>query len=185
MSRDDDARLSTLASLELVVRVDRPGSLLHDYQTAGGGRFRGSARYLVYGASDCVPTHRYLLQDASFLAGLGGDESLIDEIATALQAPRWPLFLGRRACVPSDAIFAGVVAGSPREAVRTAPLSRRREAGRVRIVADVHAGEEGDTRIDVPMSFRDDARRYAYRSVITDWMDVSRDAESHPAGESS
>jgi CRISPR system Cascade subunit CasD len=185
MARDDDVRLAALARLELVVRIDRPGALLHDYQTAGGGRFRGNDKYLVHGAKDCVPTHRYLLQDASFLAGIGGDDGLVDEITGALAAPRWPLFLGRRACAPSTPVLAGVVAQDPRTAVRAALLAERSERGDpvpVRLVCDAHPGEAGDTRIDVPMSFRDGARRYGYRTVITDWLEVPKVASPAHAG---
>jgi CRISPR-associated Cas5-like protein len=41
MKRDDDAMLARLSALEMAVRIEREGALLHDYHTAGGGKFRG------------------------------------------------------------------------------------------------------------------------------------------------
>ncbi|MEO2034702.1 MAG: type I-E CRISPR-associated protein Cas6/Cse3/CasE, partial [Planctomycetaceae bacterium] len=43
----------------------------------------------------------------SFLAILTGDGTLLQELATALQNPAWPLFLGRKRCVPGTPVFAG------------------------------------------------------------------------------
>lgn len=167
MPRDDDATLATLAALTMAVRVDRAGSLLHDYHTAGGGRFRGE-KYTVFGTSDCVPTHRYYLQDAIFTAALEGDAALIARLAVALRAPRYPLFLGRRACPPSVSPLLAVVEGSARDAVRSAPLHVRCDPGALRLVVESHGGQ-GDARDDVPLSFAQSERRYGRRYVITEW----------------
>lgn len=167
MPRDDDATLATLAGLSMAVRVDRAGTLLHDYHTAGGGRFRGE-KYTVFGTSDCVPTHRYYLQDAIFTAALEGDDALIARIADAVRAPRYPLFLGRRACPPSVPPLLAVVEGSAQDAVRSAPLHERRDVGPLRLVIESHGGL-GDARYDVPLSFAQSERRYGRRYVITEW----------------
>lgn len=177
MARDDAESLAQLRTLTLAVRVDRPGSLLHDYHTAGGGRFRADADYFVFGARDCVPSHRYYLQDASFVAALSGEEALVSRIAQALQAPRWPLFLGRRACVPSVPPFVGVADGDARTAIRCAPPSERTTAGvPLRAVVEVAPPEDGEPRYDVPLSFSDGDRRYGVRYVRTEWITVDADA---------
>lgn len=180
MARDDEATLASLRELMLAVRVDRPGSLLHDYHTAGGGRFRGQA-YLVFGAKDCVPSHRYYLQDASFLAALGGSDEVVVRVGHALQSPRWPLFLGRRACVPSAPPFAGLGEGDAAAAIRSAPLADRSGDGPFRAVVEVAAGEEGEPRYDVPLSFVDGNRRYGVRYVRTEWVDVAGEGSPEPA----
>ena len=83
------------------VRVDREGGTLVDFHTAGAGRFAGE-QHRVYGTTDPVITRRSYLTDASFLVALGyEDDGLAAEIDRALSAPRWPLFLGRRACPPA------------------------------------------------------------------------------------
>lgn len=166
MSRDDDATLATLATLAMAVRVDRAGSLLHDYHTAGGGRFRGE-KYTVFDTSDCVPTHRYYLQGASFVAALEGDAALIERIAAALRAPRYPLFLGRRSCPPSVPPLMGVVDGTARDAVRAAPRAEKPDPGALRVVVE---SRDGDARYDVPLSFAQTERRYGRRYVSTEWV---------------
>ena len=40
---------SDCGELTFAVRVDRPGSLLRDYHTSGGGTFRGDSSYSVFG----------------------------------------------------------------------------------------------------------------------------------------
>lgn len=178
MDRDDDATLTELRELNLAVRVDRPGSLLHDYHTAGGGRFRGQP-HRVFGAkkkpdgSACVPSHRYYLQDASFITALAGNDTLVTRIGRALESPHWPLFLGRRACVPSVAPFAGYAEGDARAAIRFAPAAERAEIGPLRAVVEVAPGEAGEPRYDVPLSFADGDRRYGVRYVRAEWIDLT------------
>ncbi|MBL8602069.1 MAG: type I-E CRISPR-associated protein Cas5/CasD [Myxococcales bacterium] len=167
MPRDDDATLATLAALTMAVRVDRAGSLLRDYHTAGGGQFRGG-KYSVFDTKDCVPTTRFYLQDAIFTAALEGEASLVARLADALHAPRYPLFLGRRACPPSAPPFLGVVEATARDAVRTACLHERRDPGALRLVIESN-GAAGDPRYDVPLSFAQSERRYGRRYVITEW----------------
>lgn len=179
MSRDDDAQLSALAGLRMATRVDREGVPLRDYHTAGGGRFRG-VDFEVNGAAGTVLTDRHYLADASFLVALGGDDAVVERVAAALRNPVWPLFLGRKACVPSTPIFEGVFDGAPEEAVKRHPL--RAEAGRaadereaaspkLRLVLEAAPELPGARpRSDVPVSFRLYARQHARRFVTTDWV---------------
>lgn len=170
MSRDDDESLSALAALRIAVRVDRAGILLHDYHTAGGGIFRGEP-YQVFGTGkgDAVPTHRFYLQHASFVAALEGDAALIERLADAVASPRYPLFLGRRSCPPAVPLLMGVVPGDRRGAVAAAPLADEPDPPPYRVVIETDAGE-GDARYDVPLSFAATERRYGRRYVATDWL---------------
>lgn len=167
MPRDDDATLATLRALTMAVRVDRPGSLLRDFHTAGGGRFRGEA-YFTFGTKSCIPTDRYYLQEASFVAALEGDRALVERIAAALRSPRWPLFLGRRSCPPATPVLMGVVERSAVDAVREAPRAEPSAEGELRIVVESD-GAGGDARYDVPLSFSERERRYGVRYVRTEW----------------
>jgi CRISPR system Cascade subunit CasD len=168
MPRDDDATLGVLRGLAMAVRVDRPGSLLRDFHTAGGGRFRGQ-KYTAHDTSSCVPTERYYLQDASFVAALEGDDALVARIASALRSPRWPLFLGRRSCPPAVPVLMGTVGEGAAAAVRSAALAERPEKGDLRLVVETDGGA-GDARYDVPLSFAEIERRYGVRYVRTEWM---------------
>jgi CRISPR system Cascade subunit CasD len=102
-----------LAALRMCVRVDRPGTLLEDFHTAGGGTFRGGREYFAPTSSggkgkNPVVTKRHYLQDASFLVALEGDPSLLARLAEKLADPVWPLALGRRSCPPSEPVLIGM-----------------------------------------------------------------------------
>lgn len=66
-----------------------------------------SAR-LVADAGNAVVTHDWYLADASFLAVVVGPSVLIDTIAQGLAKPWRPMYLGRRAYLPSRPILAGI-----------------------------------------------------------------------------
>lgn len=118
-----DSRLERLdRALRLGVRVEHPGRKITDYQTitdylpTAGGQWKvsgGSAKASLESARATnspytVISPRDYLEDAAFLVALearvGGEEYLA-EAAHAVQHPRWPLFLGRRACPPSRPLF--------------------------------------------------------------------------------
>jgi CRISPR system Cascade subunit CasD len=177
MKRNDDKTLAQLAALEMAVRVDREGTLLHDYHTAGGGKFRGKD-YSVWGTKDTVTTDRYYLCNASFLAALGGgNHALVERIADKLADPVWPLFLGRKSCVPSQPPFVGLHELSPVEALRREPLPEGVK-GLVRLIAECAPADGAVPRNDVPLSFTLYHRRHARRFVRTEWIDLAS-----PAGE--
>ncbi|ARF58334.1 type I-E CRISPR-associated protein Cas5/CasD [Streptomyces gilvosporeus] len=107
--------LEDLARLSLTVRVDRPGVLLRDLHTVGGGlpskatvtTAEGKKRS---GDTGTLLTHRAYLADAAFTLALTGgpdDKDLLVRLAAALDSPRWPLFLGRRSCPPEGPLLLG------------------------------------------------------------------------------
>lgn len=166
IQRSDVEQLRRLARLRMAVRVDRPGTLSFDYQTAGGGTFNGG-RYGVRkadgGFGGTVVSRRSYLADASFLAALGGeDHDLVVEIDRALRNPHWPLFLGRRAFVPSTSVAAGIFDGAPESALSTVQALARGQK-RVRMMVEVEA--DGLPRNDQPVSFVSDSRTYSTRLV--------------------
>jgi CRISPR system Cascade subunit CasD len=130
MGRGRDEDVADLADLTLGVRVDRAGSLLVDYHTAGGGyvdaRGRPSGVVSANGVDRrSVVTRRVYLQDACFLVGLEGERAILEAINEALRRPRWPLALGRRSCPPMPPVHApgGPVDLPLEEALRVAPWS--------------------------------------------------------------
>lgn len=120
-----DLRLEELdRSLRFGVRVEAPGRVLEDYQTitdflpTADGRYKHSGIAVassldkLRNSSDEEPSTiispRYYLEDAAFLVGLEAQanrEIGLVELADAVQNPRWTLFLGRKACVPTRPIF--------------------------------------------------------------------------------
>lgn len=178
MSRRDGELLGSLRALSLGVRVDREGSILRDYQTAGGGSFRGGA-YGVWTAEAKNPTaltERFYLQDASFLVALGGsDDALLTQIAISLRDPKWPLSLGRRSCVPSEPVFVALVDSSPKEALCVQPVPARFGAAgakeiSLRLVLETADADQGSPRHDDPESFELYARRHLVRYVTTEFV---------------
>jgi CRISPR system Cascade subunit CasD len=100
---------------QMAVRCDAPGRLLTDYHTVGGGynepmllTAQGKPKKSS-GRPHTELTWRDYLCDASFLVVLQSeDETLIEQMAEALQTPVWPVFLGRKSCPPTRPVFDGV-----------------------------------------------------------------------------
>ena len=59
-------------------------------------------------SSGGLRTSREYLQDRRFAAVLGLPDELANKFASALQAPVFDLYLGRKCCAPTDFIFRGV-----------------------------------------------------------------------------
>ena len=57
---------------------------------------------------DCHITHRQYLVDSAFGIIIEGNATNLFEIAEALADPKWGLWLGRKACIPSAPILAGL-----------------------------------------------------------------------------
>jgi CRISPR system Cascade subunit CasD len=170
--RDDDAMLSRLAQARIGVRVDREGSIVSDYHTAGGGRFAGE-EYGVFGAKGTVVTQRVYLSGASFLVAIGfDDDSLAAAVDHALGAPRWPLFLGRRACPPALPVRSGVSGREIEAALRAAAWpGKSPPRDPVRLLLECDADAPGaEPRQDQPLSFRLHARSFARRFVRLAWL---------------
>ncbi|MCX7801224.1 MAG: type I-E CRISPR-associated protein Cas5/CasD [Fimbriimonadales bacterium] len=181
LGRDRAADVSDLAALRMHVRVDRQGTLLSDYQTAGGGVFRGSTEYFApksdgSGLSENpVVLTKHYLQDAEFLVALEGPPELLQTLGSALQDPVWPLSLGRRSCPPTAPVFLGFFEGSAEEALATARLQSEDDAdrpedgsdGKLRVVFEVSPNDaSGEARWDVPVAWADSLnRRYAVRRL--------------------
>lgn len=100
--RDEDDALQRLNALRFGVRADREGQLLVDYHTAATEKDRAQGK-------TTYQTCRHYLSDAVFLVGLeSGDETLLRRLETALRAPVFPLFLGRRSCPPTLPLCLGI-----------------------------------------------------------------------------
>jgi len=196
---DSAADLKTLSSLTMGVRVDRSGTLGWDYHTAGakigmrkaegGLKHEGNKKDRPF---ETLLSRRQYLWDASFLVALHGDPSLIGEYAKWLDNPIWPVFLGRKCCVPAEPVFAGTGAFDSAMSALASVTWRPRIAG---IDGGAHSGmrrldcyiehppgsppADGARLVhDVPQRFGyyNHTARYVVRSTIT----VSVDEPLHP-----
>ena len=111
------------AGLRFGVRVEHAGRVLEDFQTitdflptaAGDFKVLGGTKSAAALRSDpdarpaTILSPRFYLEDAAFLVALEtadtADAALLTRCADALKQPAWPLFLGRKACVPTRPIF--------------------------------------------------------------------------------
>jgi CRISPR system Cascade subunit CasD len=90
---------------------------LSDYHTIGGGYDKGTdwmkkPRAASGAVLETVLSERHYLLDARFGVLLEGDADFLTEIATALENPRWGLWLGRKCCIPASPLFVGVFSTS-------------------------------------------------------------------------
>lgn len=131
--RREDSRqaLGPLTPLLMGVRIDRSGTLDWDYHTAGAKfgirKAEGGVKETEStGKYETLLSRRQYLYDASFLVALHGDTTIIDACASALRSPTWPLFLGRKCCVPAEPIYAGTGSfGTLSDALASVPWRSR------------------------------------------------------------
>lgn len=170
--------IEDLAGLRLGVRVDRPGSLMTDFQTA----IRSTP--LRGGGVKKVPlplSYRHYLADAVFLAAVEGPPSLIDGLAEAVLRPRYPLALGRRSCPPAGRLVEAVTDGTVESTLTERswlgrPVHPPRgwaPPSRLLMVRDLAEGEPvagAEREHDVPVSFDPNRRRFGWRWVRREWV---------------
>lgn len=92
--------------IRLAVRCDRPGRQNIDYHTVTADNSILNAQ----GKARCktIVTYRTYIQDAFFLAAIETDWELAQKIDQAFHEPCWPVYLGRKSCVPSKPVYIGI-----------------------------------------------------------------------------
>ncbi|GAO76682.1 type I-E CRISPR-associated protein Cas5/CasD [Meiothermus ruber] len=187
IDREERAPVLELARLRMGVRIDQPGVLRYDYQTA--------QNVIAADESKVHPTttsRRYYLADAVFLVGLEGeDQRLLERAHRALKNPFWPLFLGRKGYLPSPGVYLedGLREEPLQEALKYRYLGRdwpKDEEGkdcesvRCLVMLENRGSSEGSLRMDQPLgSFAE--RRFGARFVVPHWVEVKRVPEPTPA----
>lgn len=192
--------IDDLTGLALALRIDQAGELLRDYHTLSDlwGRPLLSASVNAKGEqkpnSSKKSTHvtaRYYLQDAVFVAAIGGPGELLEAVAGALQRPVFPLALGRRSCVPTQPLLlrsedgSFLWPGNAGQVVLEVPWQasdavRRRLGGRALLeatvdeIAGVPLGEHDrqDVIGDVPARFVLGEHAMSSRRVRHTWVEV-------------
>lgn len=180
LGRRRTASVDDLASLRFGVRIDQPGTFEDDFQTEHKRKWDKSLNRWV--SDRALPlTHRHYLADAVFVAAFEGDDELLQQCAAALDAPAFPLFLGRRSCPPAcrvllelseSATLLEALKGHPWEASERYKKNRRfRESEFVdlEILYDKQSDSDGEgydvVQRDVPISFSQEHRQYSFRTV--------------------
>ena len=158
--------IEDLSTLRFGVRMDQPGQLVRDFQTARPA-----------GAKNSGLSNRYYLSDAVHVAGLEGDDGFLTTLAESLTHPVFPLYLGRRACPPSRPFQPVILDSGLVQALRSFDWQasgwyRRtlpRGEIRLRLLVDVEAAGSSavsvETVRDVAASFDSTRRQYGWRQV--------------------
>lgn len=185
LGRDRAEPVDDLAALAFGVRVDRPGILRQDFQTAQDVIAADQSK-----VHKTTVSRRYYLSDAVFLAGLEGqDADLLGRIHAALRNPHWPLALGRKGYVPSPGVYLpdGLRDATLREALRAYPYQGGRRPGddattprACRLLLE-NQQAVGSLRIDQPLgpfSERHFGARWVTTEIASEVPDVPESA--HP-----
>ncbi len=157
--------IDDLAGLRFGVRVDQPGRLTRDFQTA-----------IRWSDGKSMPlSYRYYLADAVFVAAVEGDPTLLGALDEALRHPVYPLYLGRRSCPTEGRVSLGVADGDVGAVLRAVPWQAapwyRRQTGRrvsLEMLVDATSGDSNgdvETIRDVPLSYSPERRDYTWREV--------------------
>jgi CRISPR system Cascade subunit CasD len=166
LGRSRGADISEMASLEMGVRIDWPGTLERDYHTsldvakAGGG------------IKPCEPSNRFYLADACFLVALNGESRFLEQIQQALITPVWQIYLGRKSFVSGAPVFLkdGLRPDDDiGSALRNYPyLCRRRRNPPESLRLELEDDNGEQVKTDQPFSFAE--RRFGLRHLKTAWV---------------
>jgi CRISPR system Cascade subunit CasD len=167
LGRPRDEPLDDFLPLKMAVRVDREGRLMRDYHTAENCRKADGT--MPARNKRFVESERFYLADADFLVGLEGERAFLERLDAALRRPVWPLFLGRKAFVPSLPVSEGVsdgelIAVMEKHGWRKRHRDEKSPDNPLRGVVEDGYGT-GEPRPDVPLSFVSRDRRFAVRHV--------------------
>lgn len=186
--RENWSDLEPLTRFAMGVRHDRPGVPKRDYQTAACAAtddiIRANGELKREGG---VVSERFYLADAAFLVGLEStDRNLLESAHRALRNPVWPLFLGRKAYVPSESVWVedGLVDLSLRLTLEHRAWlggGRLGEArpDRLRLTLESKDGS-GLMVMDQPLaSFAE--RRFGARFLRSDWVPFPQEVSDVPA----
>ncbi|WFE28278.1 type I-E CRISPR-associated protein Cas5/CasD [Solwaraspora sp. WMMD791] len=162
--------LTELLDLSFAVRIDQPGTIVRDFQTAQ--RLDGSSLPLSY---------RHYLSDAVFVAAVGGTRDLLTGLHDALRRPQFPLYLGRRSCPPVLPVSLGVHDGIPVDVLRQHPWeasawhrrTSRSATVTLEILRDADTADPfTETIRDEPVSFDPTHRQHGWRLVVREHVDL-------------
>ena len=114
-------------SITVAVRADRPGAKFVDFQTVQGDPLMAATGKPKTTGNTILSPHAYL-QDASFTVFIDTTAEWQQRIVSALENPRWCMYLGRKNCVPSRPILADrMEAADLMEALKEYPAAERAE----------------------------------------------------------
>lgn len=179
LGRTRDQPIDDLAGADLTIRVDRPGTLITDYQTVGtakeplltvDGKLPGKAQ------RHPIITERDIIADAVFTVVYqpASDDIDLEHLHAAIQQPARRLYLGRRPYSAHGPVTLGITHSSPIDALTLEiPLLAPTNPARIRIHSTAPHLAAGTTILDRPTSFRPVDRSWAPRPILTTSHDLT------------
>ncbi len=185
--RNEDEKIRGLNRLHFAVRIDQPGQIEYDYQTAH--KYKDSRKEPDPVLDRTYVTRRYYLEDAVFVVAVGHEDAyLIERITEALKHPYFQLYMGRRSCpVPEDFILgvvdSPVVASLEKLPLQIADWYKKKYPGKVFIYADAKELPDSQTslRRDNIVSLSPEGREYEWREESRKMLELPVDHEDHDA----
>ena len=104
IERGDPALTALNDAFIMAVRADRRGEKTADFQTVTGNPLRNAEGKPKSTGNTLISVREYL-QDACFTVFLLLDAAWYARVVSALKAPKWCMYLGRKACVPSRPVL--------------------------------------------------------------------------------
>lgn len=172
-------QMTAIAIPRTGTKKELPVRRFQDYHTVGGGydpnnpNERGSITVSAEdgkpraknGQSLAVLTNRQYLTDASFGVLLEGDTSFLSQVADALINPVWGICLGRKVCIPTAPVLAGLEDDRNKALellIGEKPIELFTRQEEVENFADGR-----DSLSDMPVSFATERRLFSPRRVRT------------------
>lgn len=173
--RRDDSRINDLNNLKLAVRIDQPGKFMTDFQVVEYQKNSSSKTKKV--------TYRSYLQDAVFTVAIGSDDEKIIRIKTALEHPKFQLFLGRRSNPPAGPLIMKEYDDDPMTVLKQLPWKASRWYQKrlkskpyyfAEIIADADLVPDQPNFLvkDKVTSFDQKNRSHGYRAVVRERQKV-------------
>lgn len=185
IDKNDEARdrewLVRAAKLSMTILAFRRGDRMTDYHTVGARYDKDDPwqKQMIPVTADGKPrgtadiTHRDYLVDSVLGAIISGDDALVAEMAAALANPVWGVWLGRKSCIPTEPVFAGVFESAETARIALADRWHRSLERAGKTVGETTAafsviealpGEADETVLDVPVSFT--KREFHARGIL-------------------
>lgn len=172
-------RMTAMAIPRILYEKELPARRLQDFHTVGGGydpniptehgcitvKAEDGKPRQKNGQSLAVLTHRQYLNDSSFGVLLEGAATFLEEIADALKNPVWGIWLGRKACIPTAPVFAGLMEN--RAAALKVLIGEKTLEAFTRQEETDNFADGQDTIPDVAVSFASERRQFSQRRVHT------------------
>lgn len=152
-------RMTAIAIPRTGFKKELPVRRLQDYHTVQNTKTADGKN------KDCHITHRQYLADAAFGVLLEGDAVLLSEIAVALADPVWGIWFGRKTCIPSAPVFAGLKENRDDALRLLIGIKSLESFSRQEEVASFVEGQ--DSLPDAPVSFATERRLFSPRRVRT------------------